>query len=301
MNLLALTDFNLVARHGGFGKASRNSGIPKATLSRRIMKLELELGVRLLERGSNTLRLTEEGQALYEQTHNLISDINHAGALVASGKSTPRGHLRVSAPVLFSHIMLGRLASGFANLYPEVTLDIKAEDRPVDLVEEGYDVVIRVNPTPDSLLVGRCFARDEMLLVAPAALTCPENIQQKQKQIPTVPAVVLSGQFDGGPWYFKKNKTIHTVMPVERLRLSSLIMVRDAVLAGTGAATLPKSLIMQSTKHGDISTWGEVPDRQVELWALHSSRRLVSTKVTAFINYLCNSFPDRTLSLNTDK
>lgn len=146
MDLSALADFNLVAAHGGFGKASRLSGRPKATLSRRVMDLELSLGVRLLERGARSLRLTEEGQVLHDRTQGLLDDIVEAGELVSAGQSGPRGHLRVSAPVLFSHTLLGRLAVGFAQRYPQVRLDITAEDRNVDLVEEGYDVVIRVNP-----------------------------------------------------------------------------------------------------------------------------------------------------------
>lgn len=294
MDLSALADFNLVATHGGFGKASRHSGRPKATLSRRIIKLEQSLGARLFERGTRRLRLTEEGQALYEHTHILLGEIADAGALVAAGKSTPRGHLRVSAPVLFSHTLLGHVAAGFSQAYPDVLLDVTAEDRQVDLVEDGYDVVIRVNPRPDALLVGRCFARDEMLLVAPSTLPCPARPSGPQP--PTVPAVVLANIFDGGPWHYQTGDTLNTVMPDVRLRLSSLITIRDAVLAGAGAALLPRSLLAQDPRQTGLALWGRMPDRPIELWALHASRRLVSTKVTAFINYLCDAFPARTLT-----
>ena len=94
MDLQALSDFNLVAAHGGFGRASRASGLPKATLSRRISKLEQSLGVRLIERGSRSLRLTDEGRALREPTDGLLSEIAEAGEAVALGASTLRGRLR---------------------------------------------------------------------------------------------------------------------------------------------------------------------------------------------------------------
>src|SRR5690606_7925056 len=113
MDLSSLADFNLVALHGGFGKASRVTGRPKATLSRRVMDLEQSLGVRLIERGGRALRLTEEGRALYERTHGLLGEIIEAGTDVAAGIAEPRGELRVSAPVLFSHTMLGPIAAGF--------------------------------------------------------------------------------------------------------------------------------------------------------------------------------------------
>ncbi len=294
MDLSALADFNLVAAHGGFGKASRFSGRPKATLSRRVMDLEQSLGVRLLERGARSLRLTEEGQVLHERTHGLLGDILEAGELVSAGQTSPRGHLRVSAPVLFSHTLLGRLAAGFARRYPQVRLDITAEDRNVDLVEDGYDVVIRVNPKADALLVGRCFARDDMLLVAPAAL--PRPSASCDGEIAEVPAVALANRFDNGPWHYQDGDTLGTVMPDVRLRLSSLIMIRDAVLAGAGAALIPRSLLRRDEQLAKLSIWGRMPDRPIELWALHASRRLVSRKVTAFTDYLCEAFPDQILS-----
>src|SRR5260370_41200795 len=101
MNLLALSDFNLVASLGGFGRASRASGRPKATLSRRVMELEESLGVRLLERGARSLRLTEEGSTLYARTEGLLSEVAEIGAAIAGGLAGPRGRLRVSAPLPF--------------------------------------------------------------------------------------------------------------------------------------------------------------------------------------------------------
>ena len=114
MDLLAIADFNLVARHGGFGRAARSAGRPKATLSRRVAELEASLGVRLFERGARTLKLTQEGRALHERTGALLTEIDATAAAIASGGERPRGRLRVSAPLLFSQTAMGRLAAGFA-------------------------------------------------------------------------------------------------------------------------------------------------------------------------------------------
>jgi len=110
MDLPALADFNLVATHGGFGRASRNCGRPKATLSRKVSELEAALGVRLIERGSHTLRLTDEGRALHELTRGPLGEIADAGQAVAAGASVPRGRLRVSAPIVLAHVLLPRIA-----------------------------------------------------------------------------------------------------------------------------------------------------------------------------------------------
>lgn len=293
MDLAALADFNLVAAQGGFGKASRYSGRPKATLSRRVMDLEDSLGVRLFERGTRSLKLTEAGRALYERTHPLVAEILEAGDLAATGLSTPRGRLRISAPVLFSHTMIGKLAAGFASAYPDVVLEINAEDRNVDLVEENYDVAIRVNPRPNEMLVGRCFARDEMLVVAPASMPVPDG---QDGDVFDVPAVVLASGFDSGHWTFTHEGRQITLNPRERLRMSSLIPVRDAVLAGAGVGLLPRSLLtLPCVDEAALNIWGPVPDRPIELWVLHSSRRLSSSKVNAFIDYLSNAFPARKL------
>ncbi|HWT46302.1 MAG TPA: LysR substrate-binding domain-containing protein, partial [Vicinamibacterales bacterium] len=173
MDLLALADFNLVARHGGFGRAARATGRPKATLSRRVAELEADLGLRLLERGARVLKLTQEGRALYERTGALLTEIDETAAALASGGDRPRGRLRISAPLLFAQTAMGKLAAGFALRHPDVRLEVTTEDRPVDMVEEGYDLVIRVNPDPDETLVGRIFLRDRLVVVASPALARP--------------------------------------------------------------------------------------------------------------------------------
>ncbi|HEU0149349.1 MAG TPA: LysR family transcriptional regulator, partial [Bradyrhizobium sp.] len=135
MDLLALADFNLVARHGGFGRAARAAGRPKATLSRRVAELEVSLDLRLIERGARALKLTQEGRALYERTGALLTELDESAAAIASGGDQPRGRLRISAPLLFSQTAMGKLAAAFALRYPQVRLDVTTEDRAVDMVE----------------------------------------------------------------------------------------------------------------------------------------------------------------------
>eukprot|EP01030_Chromulinospumella_sphaerica_P006241 gene6241-6101_t len=156
LNFQALADFNLVARHEGFGKASRASGRSKASLSRHVAELEEGLGVRLLERVGRSFRLTEEGKTLYNRTAGLLEEVSDAAQELTEGQSEPRGRLRISAPVTFGNAAMGRLAAEFAVRYPEVQLEVTVEDHAVDLIADGYDVVIRVNPKPDDELEDLC-------------------------------------------------------------------------------------------------------------------------------------------------
>lgn len=250
MDLLALADFNLVARHGGFGKAARATGRPKATLSRRVTELEAALQLRLFERGARALKLSEEGRALYERTAVLLTELDETAAAIASGADKPRGRLRISAPLLLSQTAMGKIAAGFALKYPDVRLEITTEDRVVDMIEEGYDLVIRVNPAPDESLVGRAFLHDHLVVVARPDLARPSGGQP-------VPGVVRGGA--GAETWNVMTSEGHTKIRVEPvLVLSSLIMVRDAVRAGVGAARLPISLVSQDIANGTLQLWGDV-------------------------------------------
>jgi DNA-binding transcriptional LysR family regulator len=292
MDLQALTDFNLVAVHGGFGRASRASGRAKATLSRRVAELEQSLGVRLIERGSQNLRLTDEGRALHERTGGPLSEIAEAGEAVVLGASTPRGRLRVSAPLVLAHVALGRIGARFALAYPDVQLEIVAEDRVVDPVEDGFDLVIRINPSPDEQLVGRRFLNDELLVVAHPSLRRPTSARDSDDV--SVNAVLMTTTPADVVWRFRRNGEDEIVLtPKPILRLSSLLMIRDAALAGAGAALLPKLLVDDDITAGRLAYWGTKSGPQIEIWALQSSRRLVGAKVRAFLDTVEKAFPGR--------
>ena len=283
MDLLALADFNLVARHGGFGRAARAAGRPKATLSRRVAELEAALDLRLFERGARTLKLTEEGRALFERAGRLLAELEETAAAIASGGERPRGRLRISAPLLFSQTAMGKIAAGFALKYPEVRLEISTEDRSVDMIEEGFDLVIRVNPDPDDSLVGRAFLRDRLVAVASPRLARPAGDD-------TAPAVVRTAG-DRLAWNVKTAAGRATIAIEPVLALSSLIMVRDAVRAGVGAGRLPVSLVSHDLADGSLVLWGDIEGGDIALWTLYPSRRLLSARVSAFLDYLKAAFP----------
>jgi len=287
MDLLALTDFNLVARHGGFGKAARATGRSKATLSRRVAELETALGLRLFERGARALKLTQEGKALHERTTPLLTEVDETVAAITSGNNEPRGSLRISAPLLFSQFAMGKLAAGFALKYPEVILEVTTEDREVDMVEEGYDLAIRVNPNPDENLVGRVFMRDRIVIVAAPGVARPKDGHAV--------AAVLRGSDQGrSSWTVKSDTGPTTIAFTPVLNLSSLIMVRDAVIMGVGAARLPLSLVSHDLVAGTLIHWAEVDAPYPALWALYPSRRLLNARVSAFLDHLKEAFPQGT-------
>ena len=285
MDLVALADFNLVARHGGFSKAAREANRPKATLSRRVAEFEAALGLRLFERGGRELKLTEEGRALHERSAKLLTDLDETVTAIASGGDTPRGHMKISAPLLFCQIAMGEVAARFAATYPEVQLEIVTEDRAVNMVEEGVDLVIRINPGADDNLIGRVFLRDYQVVVAPAGLKRPSSGK-------SVPAIVRGTDWKQTSWRIRHGDEGIEALAIEPvLALSSMIMVRDALRDAQAVAALPYSLVHNAVERGDLVMWGELDMPVTELWALYPSRRLLSSRVSAFLDHLRATFP----------
>lgn len=284
MDLPALADFNLVATHGGFGRASRSTGRPKASLSRKVSELEASLGVRLIDRGSRTLRLTDEGRALFARTQGPLAEIAEAGQSVASGASVPRGKLRVSAPIVLAHVLLPKVAAAFVRAYPQVELEIVAEDRKVDPVEDDYDLVIRVNPAADERLVGRRIATDELVLVAPPGLSVA--LRPEHAPAAPVPAVGHGATIGDAPWRIRSDAGVLLLDPQFRLRFSSFLMVHEAIVSGAGVALLPKMLVAADVASGRLRSYGAQDGPSVDIWALQNTRRLSSTKIRAFLEAL---------------
>jgi DNA-binding transcriptional LysR family regulator len=285
MDLLALADFTLVARHGGFGKAARAARRPKATLSRRVAELEAALDLRLFERGQRDLKLTEEGRALADRAGALLAELEETTLEIASGSAAVRGRLRISAPLLFSQTAMGRLAAGFAQRHPDVRLEVTTDDRAVDMIEEGYDLVIRVNPAADDRLVGRPFLHDRLVVVA------APDLMPRAGGI--FPAVVRDRDVESS-WTIDTAEGQRAIAIDPVLRLSSLVMIRDAARLGAGVARLPLSLVSRDIARGRLIACGDVPTSRVALWALYPSRRLLNARASAFLAFLRQSFPNGT-------
>jgi DNA-binding transcriptional LysR family regulator len=192
--------------------------------------------------------------------------------------------------LLFSQLALGRLSAQFTAAYPEVRVEVVAEDRVVDLIEERFDVAIRPNPRQDTTLVGRCFAKDRLVIAAAPSVPIPVAESSDPVQVPAVVMRLRDGELwsvDGGRF---------TIEPRPVLQLSSLLMVRDAAIAGAGVARLPESIIWDQLATGKLVQWGKSGE-DVELWVLHTSRRLPSPKVRVFVDFLCAQYPSGSLVL----
>lgn len=288
MDLNALADFVAVADHGGYSEAGRVLGLPKSSLSRRVAALERALGIRLLERDAQRVRLTAEGANLHRRAGALLRDLAEVGQEVSAPDAPLRGRLRVSVPILFGHSFLGRIAATYAAQHTGVLLDVVLDDRPVDLLRDGFDAAVRVNPRPDTALTGRIVARNRLVLVAtPSVVREPGAGRLKDR---AWPAVVRAGSGDDGGWDVLVNGEPVRLTATPRLMLSSPLAMRDAVVAGAGAALLPWTIVSNDIAAGRLIEIGERGGAPDEIWIVHASGRLPSRRLNAFIDLVAGFF-----------
>jgi LysR family transcriptional regulator for bpeEF and oprC len=189
--LLALRVFTRIAESGSFSKAADAMDVPRATASKLVQELERQLGVRLLQRTTRRVSLSPDGAAYYERASRLISELDDMNASTAGSSSHPRGRLRVDVGSSLANRLLIPTLAGFHDQYPHLRLDLGVSDRPVDLIGEGVDCVIRGGDLPDSNLVARRLADLEWV-------TCAAPSYVRKRGRPQHPADLMNPPSDGG-------------------------------------------------------------------------------------------------------
>lgn len=290
LDLTALRTFRAVVRARSFSGAAIALGIPKSTLSKRIADLEADLGVRLIERTTRAFRVTPEGEVLSARAEGLLGEAEDIRRALTESGGVARGHLRISVPVLMGTLFMGRLAAGFRAAHPDITLECHFLDRAPDLLEEGFDGAVRIGPLEDGGLVARMLIAINAVAVAAPGLCDPEAIR--------VPADLLTLPLVGhaGPWIWKLTDGLGSevqVPAVPQLRLGSPLAIRDAVLAGAGAALLPSLLAAPEIKAGRLVRllpgWTTPPK---SFYFVYPSAQSMTARLRALIDWLAVSMRD---------
>ncbi|KAG1468095.1 hypothetical protein G6F57_012736 [Rhizopus arrhizus] len=194
----------MVVEHGGFSQAGRALAMPKSTLSRRIALLEERLGVRLIQRSTRRFSVTEVGQDYYRHCKAMLVEAEAAEEAIALSRAEPRGTVRLACPIAILHARIGPMLADFLALHPQVTVQLEATNRRVDVVGEGVDVAIRVRPPPleDSDLVVRVLARRAWCTSASPALLDQLGTPQVPADLATMPSVDLASPSQQHVWEY---------------------------------------------------------------------------------------------------
>ncbi|OHX10888.1 LysR family transcriptional regulator [Chromobacterium sphagni] len=283
--------FAKVVEHGGFMAAGRVLGIPKSRLSRRVAELEHRLGVRLLQRTTRRLALTEIGSQYYQHCQAMLAEAEAANETVLQSSAEPRGLIRVSCPELLSKTMLSAAVPRFLARYPQVRIALDSTNRRVDLIEEGVDVAIRVrNVIEDSAsLVVRRLGKSRVILVASPSFIEQHGEPQTPERLAALPALTMSRPDSRGQWMLLDNVgqsyTIHIDTP--RLMTDDMIVLLEAAIAGLGITALPRNVCHQALADGKLRHI--LPQYDFPWGILHAAfptRRGLSPAVRAFIDFI---------------
>ena len=237
--------FAEVAERGGFAAAGRALGVPKSRLSRRVAELEARLGVRLLQRTTRKLSLTDVGDIYLRHCSAMRDEALAAADAVAHLQVEPRGTLRIACPVTLAQSALGYLVPRFLALHPQVRIDMRVTNRVVDLVEEGIDIALRVRPTLDdsgSLVVKQLGATSGHLLASPEQLR-RQGTPTKPEELSRLDTVAMSATDGRSAWVLAGPEGQEFVFHHQpRFVADDLQTLKLAVLAGTGISFIPESL-----------------------------------------------------------
>jgi DNA-binding transcriptional LysR family regulator len=284
-----------VVEHRGYAAAGRALGIPKSRLSRHVSDLETRLNVRLVNRSTRTLAVTDVGQEVYRHASAMLGEADAAVAAVEFARAEPRGVVRLSCPVSLAQNPLAALLPEFFVRYPAIRLIVHASNRRVDVLNEGFDLALRVRtrPSGEDGLVMRSFGQARELLVASRAYLDHAGRPQRPEELSAHATLGFAPEADTQTWELKgpEDETVQ-VEVAPRLVCHDFVVMRAAALAGTGIALLPESLVRTDLDAGRLEPvlhrW-TLP--QGVLHVVFHGRRGLLPAVRATLDYLAERLP----------
>jgi DNA-binding transcriptional LysR family regulator len=288
--LQEITVFARIVGTGSLSAAARDLGMSPALVSRRLAALEARLGVRLINRTTRSLHLTDEGAAYYETCTRVLAEIQEADAAVSAGRAEPRGILRVALPASFGNQHVAPLVPKFAERYPDVQLALSLSDRAVNVVEEGFDLAIRIADLADSSLAARKLAPNRRVVCAsPAYLRrhgAPRTPDDLAKHNCLTTDFAMNWDYrapDGKP---------ASVRVTGRYACDNWEVLREWALAGLGIALKSTWDVRRHLEDGSLVALfpGYSFATDVAIYAVYPHRRHLPAKTRAFIEFLAESF-----------
>jgi DNA-binding transcriptional LysR family regulator len=283
--------FTRVVEAHGFTKAARSLGLTTSGVSRVIGRLEARLGVRLIQRTTRSMSLTDDGAAYYARCKKILGELEDAESALAQARAAPRGRLRVDAPTVLSRFMLGPALPGFLTRYPEIAIDLSVRDHVIDPIAEGIDVTLRFVEPRITELVARRLGTMRMVVVGSPRYFArhgrprnPEALAQHE----------LLGFLVGGtplPWQFSH----HTVAGTGRFNTSNADARREAALAGIGLSQMFEFHVADELARGRLEVvlaTHEPPPKPI--YALYAQPRAMTPKIRVFLDWITELVAART-------
>jgi len=289
----AMTTFSKVVEMGSFARAADRLDVSVSSVSRQIAELELHLGTRLLNRTTRRLSLTESGRAFHQRTVQLLADLTEAEESATAETVRPRGTLRMTVPITFGVRYLAPAVAEFVERFPDMRFDVELSDRAVDLVDEGFDLALRIARLPDSSLVSRKIASTRLVL-------CASPAYLKRRGKPKHPADLAAHDVLGysllamkDQWQFEGPEGPVTVKISPRFWTNNGDTSVAAAVRGAGIVLQPTFLIADELASGRlVELLPAYRSLELGIYAIYPSRKFVLPKVRALVEFLSDAFAD---------
>lgn len=290
--LSAIESFVKVAELKSFSEAAVRLNTSKSVVSRHITALEAQLGLRLFHRTTRSLALTEAGRGYFDRVSQILIDLEEADQSVSHLQVVPRGRLKVSAPMSFGFLHLAAVLPDFLAAYPELDVDVMMSDRFVDLVEDGFDVAVRIGALSDSSLIARKLAPIRRVICASPHYLEAHGIPKIPQDLRDHHCLCNSNQPSGREWRFNMPEGKPLMVSVNgRMTMNNGDALRVAALNHLGLIDLPTFIVGRDLQAGTlVSVLEAYVPQSLALHAVYSHARHLSPKVRVFIDFLASRF-----------
>lgn len=291
--LQAMRTFVAVVDAGSFVGAMDSTGLSKAAVSRQVADLEASLGGRLLQRTTRRLSVTDEGRTFYQRSKDILQSVEEAQAEVGASALQAQGRLRIGAPLTFGVLHLAPLWGRFAAENPKVSLDIVLSDREVDLVEEGYDLVVRIGRPTDSHLISRPLATSRLLVCASPRYLAQHGTPVHPFDLAQHHVVSYSYSSHGDEWQFDGPEGSISARVYPRIHANNGDTCRAAALVDQGVILQPDFLIHEDLRTGRlVELMPGFRVGELTIQALYPTRKQLPLKVRRLVDFLVESLRD---------
>ena len=289
MDLNQLLIFAKVAEHQSFTQASKELGIEKSTVSSKVSQLEKKLGIRLLNRTTRLVTLTEAGEGYYQYCKQIVEMANEAESFADTLTSEPHGVLRMSVPMDFGQLLVRQLIKPFMSAYPELKIDLYVIDREVDLIAERFDIALRIGPgtLKDSSLIGKKLFDIRMGLFASPEYIKEHGEPASADELSNYPFIIFTKEQLPIFKYSKAFAPSLSETTTGHLKINDVVTCKEAALAGLGIAILPVAIVEHEVTTGKLTQL--LPDYKLEspaLFAVYPSRQWAPSKLKVFLQHV---------------
>jgi len=290
-NLTRMTIFAQVVDAKSFSTAAARLGLSTSAVSKQVSRLEDHFGTRLLNRTTRRFSLTEAGAILYERCARILTEMQEAERELTGMAATPRGTLKVNVPVTFGQLHIAPAMAEFLTRYPEIRVDMLMNDRMVDLIEEGFDVAIRIARLPDSSLIARRLAPNHLVVCASPTYLKKHGVPKTPEELQQHNCLTYTYFPSHTEWRFQREQEEHRVSVTGNFQANNGEALRAAVLDGVGIALLPTFIVGRDLQTGTLQpVLSAFSPPETAVYAVYPHKRHLLPKVQAFVEFFAKRF-----------